>query len=114
VGILLYLTHFRPDLSYAVGIVSRFMQEPHDLHWKATKCILLYVHDTINFGIHYAIDSTLDLIEFTDFDYAGNKTDRKYTSGYSLSLGSRPICWLSKKHATISLYFSRGRVQRGS
>jgi hypothetical protein len=40
VGIFLYLTHSRPDLSYAVGTVSRFMQEPHELHWKAAKCIL--------------------------------------------------------------------------
>jgi hypothetical protein len=36
----LYLTHSRPDLSYAVGVVSKFMQELHDLHWKVTKCIL--------------------------------------------------------------------------
>jgi hypothetical protein len=40
VGSLLYLTHSRPDLSYAVGAVSRFMQEPHELHWKVAKCIL--------------------------------------------------------------------------
>jgi hypothetical protein len=39
VGSLLYLTHSRPDLSYAVGAVSRFMQEPHELHWKDEKCI---------------------------------------------------------------------------
>jgi hypothetical protein len=32
VGSLLYLTHSRPDLSYAVGAISRFMQEPHELH----------------------------------------------------------------------------------
>jgi hypothetical protein len=43
VGSLLYLTHSRPDLSYAVGTVSRFMQEPHELHWKAAKRILRYV-----------------------------------------------------------------------
>jgi hypothetical protein len=30
--ILLYLTHTRPDISYVVGEVSRYMQEPHDLH----------------------------------------------------------------------------------
>jgi hypothetical protein len=54
VGILLYLTHSRPDLSYVVGAVSRFMQEPHELHWKVAKCILRYVHGTITFGIHYA------------------------------------------------------------
>ena len=40
VGILLYLTHSKPYLSYAVGVVSRFMQEPHELHWKAAKRIL--------------------------------------------------------------------------
>jgi hypothetical protein len=43
VGILLYITHSRPYLSYAVGTISRFMQEPHELHWKAAKCILQYV-----------------------------------------------------------------------
>jgi hypothetical protein len=43
VGSLLYLTHSRPDLSYAVGIVSRFIQEPHEIHWKDTKCILRYI-----------------------------------------------------------------------
>jgi hypothetical protein len=43
VGSLLYLTHSRPDLSYAVGAVSRFMQEPHELHWKDAKHILQYV-----------------------------------------------------------------------
>jgi hypothetical protein len=99
----LYLTHSRPDLSYAVGIVSRFMQESHELHWKATKCILRYVQGTITFGIHYAVDSTLYLIGFTDFDWDGDSIDCKSTSGYSLSLGSEPICWSSKKQAAISL-----------
>jgi hypothetical protein len=103
VGSLLYLTHSIPYLSYAVGAISRFMQEPHELHWKVEKRILLYVHGTITFGIHYEIDSTLDLIGFTDFEWVGNSTDHKSTSGYSLSLGSRPICWLSKKHDALSL-----------
>jgi hypothetical protein len=61
VGSLLYLTHSRPDLSYAVGVVSRFMQEPHELHWKDAKRILRYVQGTITFGIHYATNSTLYL-----------------------------------------------------
>jgi hypothetical protein len=43
VGILLYLTHSRTDIFCAVGAVSRFMQEPYELHWKAAKRILRYV-----------------------------------------------------------------------
>jgi hypothetical protein len=54
VEIFLYLTHCKLDLSYAVGTVSRFMQEPHELHWKATKHIIRYVQGTITFWIHYA------------------------------------------------------------
>jgi hypothetical protein len=103
VGIFLYLTHSKPDLSYAVGTVSRFMQESHELHWKVAKRILRYVHGTITFGIHYAVYSTLDLIRFTDSDWAGDSTDCKSTYGYSLSLGFGPICWSSKKQVVISL-----------
>jgi hypothetical protein len=40
VGRLVYLTHSIPYLSYAVGVVSRFMQELHEINWKATKRIL--------------------------------------------------------------------------
>jgi hypothetical protein len=79
------------------------MQELHELHWKDAKHILRYVQDTITFGIHYVADSTLYLIEFTDSDWAGDSTDRKSTSSYSLSLGSGPICWSRKKQAAISL-----------
>jgi hypothetical protein len=43
VGSLLYLKYSKPDLSYAVGAVSRFMKEPQELHWKDAKRILRYV-----------------------------------------------------------------------
>eukprot|EP00253_Pinus_taeda_P003503 PITA_03503 len=92
VGSLLYLTHSRPHLSYAIGEVSRYMQEPHELHRNAAKRILQYVQGTITFGIHYAAGTALNILGFTDFDWAGDNIDRKSTSGYSLSLGSGPIC----------------------
>jgi hypothetical protein len=103
VGSFLYLTHSRPDLSYAVGTVSRFMQKLHELHWNVAKRILQYIQGTITFWIHYETKSTLDLIGFTDSDWASDITDHKSTYGYSLSHGSRPIYWLSKKEAAISL-----------
>jgi hypothetical protein len=43
VGSILYLTHTHPDISYVIGAVSRYMQEPHDLHWNDSKCIIRYV-----------------------------------------------------------------------
>jgi hypothetical protein len=48
VGSLLYLTHTRPDIPFVVGLVSRYMQTPHESHWKAAKMILLYVKSLSN------------------------------------------------------------------
>jgi hypothetical protein len=79
------------------------MQEPHELHWKAAKHILQYLQGTITFGIHYAEDSTLYLIGFTDSDWVGDSIDCKSTFGYSLSLGSGLVCWSRKKQAAITL-----------
>eukprot|EP00253_Pinus_taeda_P005569 PITA_05569 len=70
--------------------------------------ILFFYHKTlkdgtITFGIHYATGTALNLLGFTDSDWARDSIDRKSTSGYSLSLGSVPICWSSKKQAAIAL-----------
>eukprot|EP00253_Pinus_taeda_P012286 PITA_12286 len=57
---------------------------------------------TITFEIHYATATALNLLGFTNFDWVGNNIDHKSTFGYSLNLGSGPICWSSKKQATIA------------
>eukprot|EP00253_Pinus_taeda_P019897 PITA_19897 len=102
-GKLLYLTHTRPDLSFAVGLVARFLQNPRESHWKAAKRILRYVRGTIQFGIHYSAKATPLLVGFTDSDWAGDPDDRKSTAGYVFTLGSGPITWACKKQAAISL-----------
>eukprot|EP00253_Pinus_taeda_P006774 PITA_06774 len=102
-GKLLYLTHTRPNLSFAVGLVARFLQNPRESHWKAAKRILRYVRGTIQFGIHYSAKATPLLVGFTDSDWAGDPDDRKSTAGYVCTLGSGPITWACKKQAAISL-----------
>jgi hypothetical protein len=92
-----YISPTPIDLSYVVGAVSRYMQEPHELHWKASKHILRYVQGTTGYGIHYVAGFALDLMGFIDFDWDGDSTDHKSTSGYVLSLGFGPICWSRKK-----------------
>ena len=96
IGSLLYLTHSRPDICYVVNVVSRYMQQPHDLHWKAAKRILQYIQGTKTYGIHYAADSELELVGYTDSDWAGDSIDRKSTSIYVFMFGGGPIFWSSK------------------
>ena len=103
VGSLLYLTHSRPDLSFVVGRVSRYMQTPHESHWKEAKRILRYIRGTIQFGIHYSTGGKPLLVGFTDSDWAGDPDDRKSTTGYVFSLGSRPVTWACKKQKDLAI-----------
>ena len=65
--------------------------------------ILNFVQGTRTHGIFYKAKYDLDLIRFTDSDWAGDNTDRKSTSGYVFILAEGPISWSSKKHSAIAL-----------
>ena len=105
IGCLLYLIHTRPDIYYAVSVASRYMDQPHEIHWKVAKRILNFVQGTRTHGIFYKAKSDLDLIGFTDIDWAGDSTDRNSTSRYVFMLVEGPISWSSKKQIAIALSY---------
>ena len=57
VGCLMYaMVLNRPDLSYAVSVVSRFMADPGKEHWKVVVWILRYLNGTMNYELPYRAD----------------------------------------------------------
>lgn len=103
VGSLIYITITRPDLSYAVGLVSQFMQAPRKPHLDAIRRIMRYVKGTVQFGLFYAYGSDMHLVGYTDADWAGSPYDRRSTSGYAFALGSGAVSWSSKKLPSVAL-----------
>jgi hypothetical protein len=103
VGSLLYLIATRPNIMYAVGFVSRFMESPKDSQWKMAKRILRYVAGTLNFGLWYSQSKDNHLSSYTDSDFAGSLDDQKSTSGYAFHLGTNQISWASKKQPIVSI-----------
>lgn len=103
VGSLIYLSNTRPDIVHAVGIVSRFMNEPSKLHYVAAKRILRYIKGTKDFGLKYEKEVNSNLIGYSDSDWAGSIDDRKSTSGYIVCLGTKAISWCSRKQSTVAL-----------
>lgn len=80
VGGLRYLVHTRPDISYAVGIVSRFMERPTVVHQGAVKRILRYIKGTLEYGIVYKRGTGDYLLAgYSDSDLAGSLDDRRST-----------------------------------
>ena len=102
VGSLIYLTVTRPDISYAVHIVSQFMAAPRSPHYAAVLRILRYLKGTIFDGLHFSSHSSLTLQAYSDADWAGDPTDRRSTTGYCFMLGDSLISWRSKKQTVVA------------
>nr|ABW74566.1 integrase [Boechera divaricarpa] len=103
VGGLIYLTHTRPDICFAVSAISRFMHGPTKQHFGAAKRLLRYIARTAEYGLWYCSVSKFKLVGFTDSDWAGCVQDRKSTSGHVFNLGSGAVCWSSKKQNVTAL-----------
>ena len=97
IGSLLYLTHSQPDIFYVVNVLSRYMQKPNDIDWKAAKRILQYIQGTRTYDIHYAAEYERELVGYTDLDWEGHSIDQNYTYRYVFMFGGGPIFWSSKK-----------------
>jgi len=91
VGSLQYLTLTHPDLSYCVNYVSQFMNSPTIVHLKMVRRILRYVKGTINAGLHFTSNTTLDFFTFSNADWAGCPTTRRSTTGFCTFLGGNII-----------------------
>ena len=104
IGCLMYLTVSRPDLMYVMGLVSRYMEKPTELHMMTVKRVLRYLRGTTELGICYQKRGRSDgLIAYSDSDYAGDLDDRRSTSGYVFMMSSGAVAWSSKKQAIVTL-----------
>nr|GEY35884.1 ribonuclease H-like domain, reverse transcriptase, RNA-dependent DNA polymerase [Tanacetum cinerariifolium] len=103
IGCLRYMLHTRPDLSYSVGLLSRFMQEPREQHMKAISQVLRYVKGTKYYGITYKHNGGDKIHGFSDSSYGVNTQEGKGTTRTIFYYGESPISWSTQKQATVAL-----------
>jgi histone deacetylase 1/2 len=102
VGALQYLTITRPDISFSVNKVCRFLHAPTEIHWAAVKRILRYLRLNTKLGLKINKSSSMLVSGFSDADWAGSVDDRRSTSGFDIFLGSNLVSWSARKQATVS------------
>jgi hypothetical protein len=54
------MVYMRPDSSQAIRVMSRFRNDPGNGHWQAMKWILQNIQDTIDIGLVFERDESLD------------------------------------------------------
>ena len=102
VGKLMYLmVCTRPDIAYAVGVLSRYMSKPRLPHWQAAKGVVRYLAGTADYSLTFT-GGDLSLTGYCDADYAGDTDTRRSTTGYVFVLGGGAITWQSKRQQTVA------------
>lgn len=108
VGELMHLpTATRPDIAYAVGYVSRFMEHPQEEHWVVVKRIFRYLQGTKTHEICSKPSDNIGFCGYSDADRAKDLADRKSTSGYTFMLLSAPISWAARSNQACHFPLAR-------
>ena len=103
-SVMFAMIETRPDISFAVSAVSRFAQNPSNVHFEAAKLIIRYLKTTRTRGIRYGgPESEFKVIGYSDADWGGDKNTRKSTSGFIFMFNGGAISWASRKQSTVAL-----------
>lgn len=115
IGALMYLaTGTRPDIAYAVGCLSRFVEAPTSKHYGAVRRLLRYLVDTRDDGILYSRNESvnegrqevasreLSVKGFSDSDWANCPETRKSVTGYVFMLAGGAIAWAARRQTVVA------------
>ncbi|CAN7087854.1 unnamed protein product [Brassica rapa subsp. narinosa] len=102
VGKLIYLTITRPDICFAVNQVSQHMQVPKEHHWRMVERILMYLNGSPDQGVWMGCNGSTEVVGYCDADWAGDRADRRSTTGYCTFIGGNLVTWKSKKQKVVS------------
>ena len=107
VGSLMYLmTCTRPDLAYSVGQLAKYMNCHGPKHHAAALQVLRYVRGTTDLKLTYGGSTSkgpLEVVGYSDSDWAANIDTRRSTTAYMFFLCGGPISWKSKSQPTVAL-----------
>ncbi|XP_073101446.1 secreted RxLR effector protein 161-like [Elaeis guineensis] len=102
VGRLIYLSHTRPDIAYAVSVISQYMHDPRESHMERAFRVLCYLKGCPGRGLLFSQHNTFQVERFTDADWAGSLDDRRSISGYCTYVGGNLVIWRSKKQSVVA------------
>ena len=98
IGSLMYAQVYTTlDIAFAVGMLGRYQSDPGLDHWRVAKKVMRYLQGTKNYMLMYRRTENLEVIGYSDSDFAGYIDSCKSTSGYIFLMASGAVSWRSAK-----------------
>ncbi|XP_071693330.1 uncharacterized mitochondrial protein AtMg00810-like [Rutidosis leptorrhynchoides] len=98
---LIYLTLTRPDISYAVHVLSQYMHPPLKIHMKIAMRLLRCLKKSPCKGVYFNKNDSFYLEAFVDSDWGKKVILRKSVTGFYVFFCGCLVSWQSKKQSTI-------------
>ncbi len=104
IGCLMYLmVCTRPDISFAVGKLCQYVEQPRVEHWTYVKRVFRYLSGTRNMLLSYkGATEKLDVHGYCDSDWGSCLQSRKSTSGFVFLFGGGAVSWECKKQTVVA------------
>jgi len=94
----------RIDISFAINLLSRFLNNPYQIHLRAANHVFKYLASTSNLAMIFgkATSEKLTLSTYCDASFGNDLIDRKSTTGAIFIFNGDLISWVSKKQNTVA------------
>ena len=105
-GSLLHIANnTRPDIAFSMSHLCRKNEFPIKKDWVDVKHLWRYLQQTKDVKMIYQVDNLRldEILVYVDSDWAGDKSDRKSTTGFVILLAGAPISWKSRKQRSLTL-----------
>ncbi|RVW36389.1 Retrovirus-related Pol polyprotein from transposon RE1 [Vitis vinifera] len=102
VGRLIYLSHTRPNIAFAISVVSQYMHSLKESHLEAVYKILRYLKGSPGRGLFFKKSDSKKVEIYTDVDWAGSANDKRSTTGYCTYVWGNLVTWRSKKQSVVA------------
>jgi ATP-binding cassette subfamily B (MDR/TAP) protein 1 len=103
VGSLMYaMVCSRPDLSYDMSLVSRYISNPGKERWRAVQWIFRYLRGTADYCLKFG-RTEKGLVGYVDSDFAGDLDRRRSLTGYVFAVGSCAVSWKAVLQPVVAL-----------
>ena len=91
----------RPDIAFAVSLLSQFLENPGEIHWKAVKRVMRYLNRTKNYKLTLGRNHD-GLLGYADADWA-SQDHRHSISAYIFQINGGSISWSCQKQNVVAL-----------
>ncbi|KAL1338001.1 hypothetical protein AAHE18_10G179200 [Arachis hypogaea] len=92
----------RLDISFIVKVLGRYLSNPGMDHWTAVKRVMCYLKRTKDYMLTYRRSENLEIIGYSDSDFAGCQDSRRSTSGCIFILAGGVVAWKSNKQTLVA------------